>query len=142
MNRSMPPSVITPVLGYADVLGAAAWLCRAFGFTGRLRIADHRVQLLFDGASVVVTQRGAREPSSAPGAADHSIMVRVNDVDAHYQRAKENGARIVSPPTDFPYGERQYTAEDPGGHAWTFSQTIRDVDPSEWGGMLIEPRAS
>ena len=41
------------------------------------------------------------------------------------------------PPTDFPYGERQYSVEDPGGHRWTFSQSIADVDPRTWGG---EPR--
>jgi hypothetical protein len=37
-------------------------------------------------------------------------------------------------PTDFEYGERQYTAEDPFGHRWTFSQTLRDVAPEDWGG--------
>lgn len=41
------------------------------------------------------------------------------------------------PPTDFPYGERQYSAEDVGGHGWTFSQSIADVDPSIWGGQLL-----
>jgi len=42
-NRSIPSSTIMPVLGYPDVRQAAAWLCRTFGFTERLRIADHRV---------------------------------------------------------------------------------------------------
>jgi len=37
---------------------------------------------------------------------------------------------------DYPYGERQYTVEDPGGHRWTFSQTIADVAPEKWGGAL------
>jgi len=44
------------------------------------------------------------------------------------------GARILRPPADYPYGERQYTAEDLAGHRWTFSQTIADVAPEEWGG--------
>jgi uncharacterized glyoxalase superfamily protein PhnB len=39
-------------------------------------------------------------------------------------------------PPDCPYAERQYTVEDPGGHRWTFSQTIADVAPEEWGGAL------
>jgi uncharacterized glyoxalase superfamily protein PhnB len=39
-------------------------------------------------------------------------------------------------PTDFEYGERQYAAEDPAGHHWTFSQTLDDVDPATWGGTL------
>jgi uncharacterized glyoxalase superfamily protein PhnB len=40
-------------------------------------------------------------------------------------------------PTDFEYGERQYTAQDPAGHQWTFSETLADVAPEEWGGILV-----
>ena len=49
-------------------------------------------------------------------------------------RARAHGAEIASEPTDYPYGERQYTAVDPGGHRWTFSESIADVDPAAWGG--------
>jgi hypothetical protein len=42
-------------------------------------------------------------------------------------------------PTDFEYGERQYTAEDPARHQWTFSETRADVHPDEWGGILVSP---
>ena len=48
--------------------------------------------------------------------------------------ASERGAQILDPPTDYPYGERQYTAVDLGGHTWTFSQSIVDVAPEDWGG--------
>ena len=41
-------------------------------------------------------------------------------------------------PIDFEYGERQYTADDPAGHQWTFSETLADVDPETWGGTLLE----
>jgi uncharacterized glyoxalase superfamily protein PhnB len=61
----------------------------------------------------------------------------VEDADRHYEQAVSHGARIHSPPTDFPYGERQYNAEDIGGHRWTFSQSIADVDPASWGGELV-----
>jgi uncharacterized glyoxalase superfamily protein PhnB len=63
-----------------------------------------------------------------------TVMVRVDDVDAHHRRAAEFGARVLDAPADFPYGERQYTAEDVAGHRWTFSETIADVAPEEWGG--------
>ena len=43
---------------------------------------------------------------------------------AHCERARAHGAKILSEPADFPYGERQYTAEDPAGHQWTFSETF------------------
>ena len=133
-NRSMPPGTFIPELAYDDVSEASAWLCRAFGFSERLRIANHRIQLCFGDGSMVVIER----PTSG-GAAEHfhSTMVRVDDVDAHHELARRNGARIVRPPETHPYGERQYTAEDPGGHRWTFSQSVADVDPADWGGTLI-----
>ncbi|MGH2435363.1 MAG: hypothetical protein ACRDFA_00045 [bacterium] len=47
--------------------------------------------------------------------------------------AKQYGARIVGPPTDQPFGERPYAAEDHAGHPWTFSQHIADLAPEDWG---------
>jgi uncharacterized glyoxalase superfamily protein PhnB len=131
MNRSMPPSVIIPELPYTDVRETVNWLCRAFGFKERLRIGDHRAQLSFGKGSLVVTQRDGTDAS-------FSVMVRVTDVDSHHERARQAGAQIVSPPSDYPYGERQYTVKDPDDHRWTFSQTISDVDPKTWGGILFE----
>jgi uncharacterized glyoxalase superfamily protein PhnB len=70
------------------------------------------------------------------------VLVRVDDADAHHERAARAGARILDLPTDYPYGERQYNAEDLGGHRWTFSQSIADVDPSSWGATDYEPGSS
>jgi uncharacterized glyoxalase superfamily protein PhnB len=137
-NRSMPPGKIIPELIYDDVETAAAWLCRAFGFTERLRIGGHRAQLVLDGEALIVVGRPRGGAGEAAGEQRHSIMVRVADVDAHFARVRGFGARIVSPPADQAYGERQYTVDDPGGHRWTFSQSLADVDPRAWGG---EPRA-
>lgn len=131
-NRSMPDATVIPVLGYEDVPAATEWLCETFGFHVRLRIADHRVQLVFGDGAVVVAGGGRGAASS------HSLLVRVDDVDAHHARTEVAGATIVSPPTDYPYGERQYTAEDVGGHRWTFSQTVADADPANWGGTLVD----
>lgn len=128
-NRSMPAATVIPVLAYPDVAAAVEWLCRAFGFAERLRIGDHRAQLVFGDGAVVVTQGGP---------APQTLMVRVDDVDAHRARAERAGARVVRPPADHAYGERQYTAVDIGGHAWTFSQSVADVHPATWGGVLVE----
>jgi 8-oxo-dGTP pyrophosphatase MutT (NUDIX family) len=68
-------------------------------------------------------------------------MVSVPDVDQHYARAVAAGARIVRPPETHPFGERQYTAADLGGHQWTFSQSVADIDPAAWGGQLTEPES-
>lgn len=143
----MPPSVVIPELAYPDVREAVDWLCRSFGFAERLRIENHRAQLSFGEGSLIVTGQRVDPGASSSAASDarsvpaggisHAVMVRVADVDKHCEHAKQFGARIISPPTDYPYGERQYTAEDLGGHRWTFSQTIADVDPKAWGGTLF-----
>jgi len=129
---------VIPVLIYPDVRAAVAWLCDAFGFVERLKIGeDHRSQLRFgDGALIVGDVRGDRVPPR-PGEVTHSVVVRVDDVHAHCERARAKGATILMEPTDFEYGERQYHAEDPFGHQWTFSETLDDVDPAAWGGELV-----
>jgi uncharacterized glyoxalase superfamily protein PhnB len=80
--------------------------------------------------------RGDRRPPR-PGEVTQSVMVRVQDANAHCERARAHGARILEEPNDFPYGERQYTAEDRAGHQWTFSETLTDVAPEDWGGISV-----
>jgi uncharacterized glyoxalase superfamily protein PhnB len=137
-NRSIPASTVVPVLTYPDVRAAVAWLSTAFGFAERVRIGeDHRAQLrVGDGAVIVADVRHDRHPPR-PGEVTHSVMVRVDDVRAHCERARTHGARILMEPTEFEYGERQYTAEDPAGHQWMFTETVADVAPEEWGGETI-----
>lgn len=145
-NRSMPPGVIIPELSYPDLDAAVAWLCATFGFTERLRIARHRAQLLVgEGAAVVAVQGRSqleeRASAGLPGAMAHALMVRVGDVDAHYAHVIGSGARVVQPPADYPYGERQYTVDDLAGHRWTFTQSIADIDPRTWGGVPLDGSA-
>ena len=130
-NRSVPDAEVVPVLAYPDVVEATRWLCDAFGLRLRLRIGEHRAQLVLGGGAVVATQGDDQ-------GGGHSLLVRVEDADAHHDHAVAHGARIVSAPIDYPYGERQYTAVDVGGHHWTFSQSIADVDPADWGGVLVD----
>lgn len=138
-NRSMPWPSVCPVLAYPDVQAAAVWLCTAFGFRVRLRIGEHRIQLHAGDGSVVLAAHADPEAFAGPGAqALHSVMVRVADVDRHHQQAAANGARVLQPPQDYAYGERQYSVADLAGHRWTFSQTIADVDPADWGGEIVE----
>ena len=96
---------------------------------------DHRSQLsVGDGAVIVGDVRHDRRPPR-PGESTHSVLVRVEDANAHCERARKHGARILMEPTDFEYGERQYAAQDPSGHHWTFSETLEDVAPEAWGGI-------
>jgi uncharacterized glyoxalase superfamily protein PhnB len=137
-NRSIQESTVIPVLAYPDVHEAAAWLAAAFGFRVRLRIGDHRVQMTVPGGGgVTLRERRPGDEGATPGRGQ-SVTVRVDDADAHCRRAREHGARITQEPATHPYGERQYNAEDPAGYAWTFSQTVADADPAEWGGEAVE----
>jgi uncharacterized glyoxalase superfamily protein PhnB len=132
-NRSIPRATVIPVLAYPDVNQAAAWLCSAFGFTVRLRIGNHRVQLNAGDGAVIVREMRSNEIDAVMGMG-HSVVVRVVDVDAHCSRARDHGARITQDPATHPYGERQYNADDFAGHSWTFSQSVVDVHPRDWGG--------
>lgn len=135
-NQSMPAATVIPVLSYPDVNEAVRWLCEAFGFSLRLKIGNHRAQIDAGEGAVVV----AEAPPNAPPPAGHSVMVRVADARAHYERAKNAGARVSGPPADQPYGERQYSAVDFAGHVWTFSETVADIAPEDWGGERGGPR--
>jgi uncharacterized glyoxalase superfamily protein PhnB len=145
VNRSMPSSTVIPELVYEDVEEAVRWLCETFGFNVRWIAGDHRAQLAVGDGAIVVTasrigQGWSDESDTAelrpprPGEVTHSVMVRVEDANRHHEHSRERGARILHPPTDYPYGERQYEAEDLAGHRWSFSQSVADVAPEEWGG--------
>jgi len=132
-NRSIPDAVVLPELAYPDVNAAADWLCRAFGFSVRLCIGDHRAQLSVPGGGALIVKQGE---VSAQSCASHSVMVRVADVDAHHARAVAAGAEVGGAPASYPFGERQYGARDFAGHHWVFTQSVADVDPADWGGEL------
>jgi uncharacterized glyoxalase superfamily protein PhnB len=140
-NRSAPPATVTPVLIYPDVRAAVAWLESAFGFEERVRIGDaHRSQLRVgsDGAVVVADVRGGQVAPSA-GVVTQLLKVRVPDVDAAFERARDFGARVLEEPQTFEYGERSCVLEDLAGHRWELTQSVRDVEPEEWGGTTIAP---
>jgi predicted enzyme related to lactoylglutathione lyase len=129
-SRTMPSASIIPELVYDDVLEALNWLCDKFGFVERWRVGEHRAQLSYGNGTIAITE--PRTSRVLPGPV--SIMVRVDDARAHCHRARERGVRILREPEDHKYGERQYTALDLGGHRWTFSQSIADLAPEDWGG--------
>ena len=148
MNRSRPPGTVVPVLIYEDVGAALDWLCETFGFTERLRAGqpggrvEHGQLAVGDGSVILGAVRRGQSLDRAdhaefrppdPAEVTHYVNVHAEDVDLHHERAVRQGARILHPPTDYPFGERQYTAEDLAGHRWTFSQSIADVVPESWG---------
>jgi uncharacterized glyoxalase superfamily protein PhnB len=129
---------VVPVLVYDDVVKAIDWLCDTFGFKERLRASgpggsvSHAQLAIADGA-VMVGRQGGEFRLPRPSEVSQYVVVHVADVDGHFEHARQCGARILKSPADMPFGERQYTVEDLGGHRWTFSQSIADVAPEAWG---------
>jgi len=140
-NRSAPPATVTPVLFYPDVREAVAWLERAFGFGERVRIGeDHRAQLrVGEDGSIVVADVRRDHVAPSGGVVTQEIKVRVADVDAAFAQARDAGATVLQEPHTWEYGERSGVVEDPAGHRWELTQTVRDVEPEEWGGVTVAP---
>jgi uncharacterized glyoxalase superfamily protein PhnB len=139
-NRSIPPPTVVPVLSYPDVRAAVTWLTAAFCFVERTRIGEsHRAQMSIgaDGGLIVAEQRGEKQAADESPA--HLIRVRVEDVSAQFERARAHGARVLEPPTDREYGERDCTVADLAGHRWQFAETVRDVAPEDFGCTTIAP---
>ena len=144
-NRSAPKSPVVPVLVYEDVGKAIEWLCGAFGFTERLRAAGPggritHAQLSISGGDIMIGAAGADFRPPRPNEVNQYALVRVEDVERHCDYAKRFGARIVQPLTTMSFGERLYTAEDLAGHRWTFSQSVADVAPEQWGATQTQQR--
>jgi len=137
---SRPPKII-PNLRYEDPRTAIDWLCRAFGFvvnfvaeeSGRgivhaqLRLGSDLIML---GPAVENDKHGLRSPLSLQGQSQ-SICVALEDVDAHFARAKASEAVIVTPPHDSRFGARIYTCLDLEGHIWTFGNYWGEPMPVE-----------
>jgi uncharacterized glyoxalase superfamily protein PhnB len=121
--------LVTPYLLYEDGEQAAEFLARAFGF----REVDRQVgaaggmHLALEseaGGLVYAGQppEGYRNPAEVGRTS--MVYVIVDDVDAHHDRAKAEGATIVEELVTLPFGHRRYTARDPQGHEWSFAQVL------------------
>ena len=143
-NRSVPVETVLPHLVYQDVAGALAWLARTFGFTEHFRYGDpggpvQGAQMHLANAWIMLTStRPGRASPAQLGQRTQYLTVFVDDIDAHFEKTKSAGVKIVEELHETMYGERQYAAEDLEGHHWLFSKHARDVSPDEWGAMISE----
>jgi uncharacterized glyoxalase superfamily protein PhnB len=130
---------ISPALFYDDASAAIDWLSRAFGFETRLKVEGEPGQVVHselvfkDGVIMVATAEGKGELHKSPralgGATSQSVLVYVDDIEAHCARARAAGARILEEPATKDYGDdygsaRSYQALDLEGHHWWFTQHL------------------
>lgn len=138
-NRSVPADILLSHIVYHNLVEAATWLSRVFGFREAFRYGDPPAGIQMHLGDAYVMLRNARVGQLTPaqlGYGTQSLTVFVDDVDAHYSRAKQAGATIVEQLHETEYGERQYAAVDLDGHHWLFAKHARDVSPEEWGAKV------
>ena len=153
MSDKKPPPFgwprISSAIFYDEPAKAIDWLCRAFGFEVRLKVEgpdgriEHSELVLAEGLIMVGAAGGrsdrpvplpSRSPRSLGGANTQALFIYVDDVDAHCEKARAAGAKIVEEPTTMDYGEeywsdRTYRAADPEGHQWWFCRRVRNPRP-------------
>jgi uncharacterized glyoxalase superfamily protein PhnB len=133
---------------YQDAAAAIDWLCKAFGFEVRLKVEGEggrivHSELTYGDGLIMVSQEqtdsperqwknSMRSPRSLGGMTTQSLMLFVDDADAHCVHARAMGARIVEEPATHDYGaeywaDRSYGALDPEGHMWLITQRVRSA---------------
>ena len=128
---------VTPYILYEDVASALDWLAGAFGFRERMRLpapdgsVNHAEMELADGVVMMGCPGPEYQNPKRAGHVTQELYVYVDDVDKHFDRAKEAGATILEEPADQFYGDLRYRAVDPEGHHWCFAQHVRDVAPED-----------
>lgn len=138
---------ISTALYYEDPAVAIDWLCNAFGFELQLKVEGEsgrieHSELVFGGGLIMVGGEkpekfpNAKPPSRVGGANTQNMMVYVDDVEAHCQRAVEAGAVVTSELSTHDYGDdywadRGYECVDIGGHHWWFYERLRTKGQAE-----------
>lgn len=132
MTKTQNRAAIIPCLCYRDAPAAIEWLCHAFGFSRHLVVPGPNgtiahAELTLGDAMIMLGSRHdnaygklLKYPDEIGGAQTQTPYVVVADADAHYQRARAAGARIVIDIKDESHGGRGYTCRDPEGYVWNF----------------------
>lgn len=126
-----PNDVVTPYLIVKGAAAAIDFYERVFGAVEKMRMEDGarigHAELRIGKSAIMLADAypenrllGPRELGGSPV----RLLVETRDVDAVAARAAAAGAKVLQPPTDQPYGERNTKLEDPFGHVWIFSAPI------------------
>lgn len=132
---------IFPILRYNDARAAIRWLCSAFGFVEIFSVPEsgfyvRHAQLKLSRNLIMLGSVRPDDAIASPkvlGSATQMLAVYVEDLDAHFERARTAGAKILYPPTNTDFGSREYHVADLEGHPWTFGTYRPSVDDAETG---------
>ena len=132
---------LSSALRYQNAAAMIKFLCDAFGFEVRITVPGDAGEIIhselsYGEALVMVSSEKTNSgvagvsPKSVNGANTQSLMMFVDDVDAHAAHARANGATVVDEPADHDYGpeywtDRSYGVLDPEGHLWWFTERLR-----------------
>jgi uncharacterized glyoxalase superfamily protein PhnB len=120
------------MLDYADAGAAIEFLRSAFGFEETMRMDGDNGSVahaeLALGRTVIslstVWREGGFSTPHELGGVHSQVWCEVEDVDAHFRRARAAGAVVLGEPVDQDYGFRTYRAVDPEGHRWYFAGPV------------------
>ena len=127
---------IFPILRYNDARGAIRSLCATFGFIELFTVPEsgptvRHAQLKLGTNIIMLGSARHDEGMASPralGAATQALYVYVDDLDAHFERARLAGAEIASRPKETDFGSREYHVRDVEGHMWTFGTYLPAAD--------------
>lgn len=124
-----PTHALTTILVYDDIAAAHDFLVKTFGLAPGQIVRNAEGEVMHGEVSIgtetvwlhrVSPEHGLGSVAKL-GAATGMLNVFVDDVDAHFTQVQAAGARIDFPPTDMPYGQREYAAFDCEGRIWSFA---------------------
>ncbi|MEX3917547.1 MULTISPECIES: VOC family protein [Paraburkholderia] len=141
MSNISPRPAFGSAIYYRDPFAALDWLEKAFGFTRQFVVTspDGKLghsEMRFGDGYVMICGGWPGMPYTSPaeleGRNTQSVHVQLKSgLDAHCERARAAGAKIIREPADQFYGDRVYVACDPEGHVWSFGETVREVTREE-----------
>lgn len=121
-----------PTMQYRNATKAVDWLCAAFGFEEKNVFKDEagavtHAELQLGNAMIMISPRTnspfgrmVKTPLEIGNFNTHALYVVVEDIEAHYQTAIENGATIMLELVEQSYGGKDYTCKDLEGYLWSF----------------------
>jgi PhnB protein len=124
---------VHPYLLYNDVTAAAEFLTAAFGFRqvetptaggGHSSHSHIELELDTDFRVRMSSPDGEYRNPRSTGRVKSMIQIDVRDIEAHFTRAIEAGATVLTPLQRRPYGDHEYLVDDLEGQRWSFIQRI------------------